>query len=114
MTIISEDYIVCGRIFNPEGETGSIHTIYWNVEKKIVSIGYYKYQEADGHESDPETFTYYTWERIPTFQEVIQNNMTPVEYYKANNILKDTNEESSITDLNISITCGKVPYFEWI
>ncbi len=107
----NKGFVFCGSIFSSDGETGSKRTIYWNSEKMLVSIGYYKYQEANGYITAPETFTYFDWDHVPTFQEVIVHIMKGdkkcVEEY-----IKDINKESNITDLNVLITCGKLPYFE--
>ncbi len=100
----SDKFIFCGTVFTSDGETGSDRKIYWNSEEMIVAIGYYKHMEANGDIPEPESFTYYDWNHLPTFRDVIVNNMKG-DCERLDDALKNP-------DLNLYITCGKLPYFE--
>ncbi len=109
---LADGFVECGSIYNNEGETGSIETMYWNSTTMTIAIGYYKYREADDEEDPfPETFTYYKWTHVPTFREVFLQNISFVKEDYVDEAFTDT--KKVLQDIHESIDCGKVPEFIW-
>jgi hypothetical protein len=110
--ITKNGFVVCGRVYNNEGESGSIDTIYWNPETMTIAIGYYKYREADDEEEPlPESFTYYKWNHVPTYRQVIYNNLrfNINPQYIRNLFIYIDNFDQVIDNL---VDCGKIHEFE--